>query len=63
MDNSDNVRLATKRLLGDLPTLNYNVFVYLISFLKEVLSERHYNRFFFLFFLIGFVIINFKILT
>lgn len=30
--------------MEDLPALNYNVFVYILSFLREVIAEESYNR-------------------
>lgn len=34
-----------RKFLEDLPPLNYNVFVYLVSFFREVLAEESYNRY------------------
>ena len=42
--DANNLRIWSKRLLDNLPPLNYNVFVYLLSFLQLVLSHREYNR-------------------
>ena len=42
--DANNLRTWSKRLLDNLPPLNYNVFVYLLSFLQLVLSHREYNR-------------------
>ena len=39
-----NLRTWSKRLLDNLPPLNYNLFIYLLSFLQLVLSHREYNR-------------------
>jgi phosphatidylinositol-bisphosphatase len=39
-----NLKAFSKRFLDDLPPLSYNVFVYILSFLREVLSESNYNR-------------------
>jgi phosphatidylinositol-bisphosphatase len=39
-----NMRVTSRKFLEDLPTINYNVFVYLLSFLREVLVEEAYNR-------------------
>lgn len=39
-----NMRSFCRKFLEDLPTINYNVFVYLISFFREVLAEESYNR-------------------
>lgn len=36
--------MASRKFLEDLPPLHYNVFVYLISFFREVLAEEAYNR-------------------
>eukprot|EP01038_Epipyxis_sp_PR26KG_P011261 gene11261-15109_t len=33
-----------RKLLEDLPPLNYNVFVYILSFLREVLASSSFNR-------------------
>jgi phosphatidylinositol-bisphosphatase len=38
-----NLRAVGRKFLESLPTLNYNVFVYLVSFLREILSEREAN--------------------
>jgi hypothetical protein len=40
-----NIRSICRKFLEDLPTINYNVFVYLLSFLREVLAEDAYNRY------------------
>ena len=37
-------RGLAKRFLDALPPLSYNVFVYVLSFLREVLAQHHYNR-------------------
>lgn len=34
----------SRRFLEELPPLHYNVFVYVLSFLREVLAEESYNR-------------------
>ena len=37
-------RQLCKRFLDALPPLSYNVFVYVTSFLREVLAQQNYNR-------------------
>jgi len=37
-------RQLCKRFLDGLPPLSYNVFVYVTSFLREVLAQQNYNR-------------------
>ena len=39
-----NMRVFCRKFLEELPPLNYNVFVYVLSFLREVLTELNYNR-------------------
>lgn len=39
-----NMRAFCRKFLEELPPLNYNVFVYVLSFMREVLSELNYNR-------------------
>lgn len=39
------MRAFCRKFLEDLPPLNYNVFVYVLSFLREVLAEESYNRY------------------
>ena len=43
VDASD-LRPWCRAFLQSLPALNYNAFVYVMSFLREVLSQRNYNR-------------------
>ena len=38
------LRAWCRAFLQSLPALNYNTFVYVLSFLREVLSQRSYNR-------------------
>jgi phosphatidylinositol-bisphosphatase len=38
------MRAFCRKFLEELPPLNYNVFVYVLSFLREVLAELNYNR-------------------
>ncbi len=38
------MRAFCRKFLEDLPPLNYNAFVYVLSFLREVLAEESYNR-------------------
>ena len=42
--DAQNLRPWTRRFLEQLPPLNYNVFVYLISFFREVLKHHESNR-------------------
>jgi len=42
--DAQNLRPWTRRFLEQLPPLNYNVFVYLISFFREVLKYHESNR-------------------
>jgi len=42
--NAENIQSMSRRLLEDLPPVNYNVFVYLISFFREVLLYRKQNH-------------------
>lgn len=39
------MRAFCRKFLEELPPLNYNVFVYVLSFLREVLAESNYNRY------------------
>lgn len=39
------MRAFCRKFLEELPPLNYNVFVYVLSFLREVLAELNYNRY------------------
>lgn len=38
------MRAFSRKFLEELPPLNYNVFVYVLSFMREVLAELNYNR-------------------
>lgn len=38
------MRAFCRKFLEELPPVNYNVFVYILSFLREVLAEESYNR-------------------
>lgn len=40
----ENVRSWAKKFLEALPNASYNVFIYVLSFLREVLAESDYNR-------------------
>lgn len=42
--DATSLSMASRKFLEDLPPLHYNVFVYLISFFREVLAEEAYNR-------------------
>jgi inositol polyphosphate 5-phosphatase INPP5B/F len=42
--DAQNLRPWTRRFLEQLPPLNYNVFVYLVSFFREVLKHHEHNR-------------------
>lgn len=42
--DQSNLRLWCRRLLENLPPLHYNVFVYILSFLREVWANRDFNR-------------------
>ena len=42
--DAQNLRPWTRRFLEQLPPLNYNVFVYLVSFFREVLKHHESNR-------------------
>lgn len=42
--DAQNLRPWTRRFLEQLPPLNYNVFVYLMSFFREVLKHHETNR-------------------
>lgn len=39
------MRTYCRKFLESLPPLNYNVFVYMLSFFREVLVEEAYNRY------------------
>lgn len=38
--DSHNIQMSARRLLEELPPIHYNVFVYVISFFREVLQQR-----------------------
>lgn len=42
--DAQSLRPWTRRFLEQLPPLNYNVLVYLVSFLREVLRHHEANR-------------------
>ena len=42
--NSENIQAMSRRFLEDLPPVHYNVFVYVISFFREILLYRDHNR-------------------
>ena len=42
--DAQNLRPWTRRFLEQLPALNYNVLVYVVSFLREVLRHHEANR-------------------
>lgn len=44
VDNQQ-MRMWARKFLDALLPLNYNVFVYLMSFFREVLQQREYNRY------------------
>ncbi len=39
-----NMRAFCRKFLEELPPVNYNTFVYILSFLREVVAEESYNR-------------------
>jgi phosphatidylinositol-bisphosphatase len=39
-----NLRAWCRRFLESLPPINYNLFIYVLSFFRELLSESDYNR-------------------
>jgi len=41
--DSQNIQMSARRLLEELPPIHYNVFVYVISFFREVLQLRDRN--------------------
>ena len=41
--DSLSIQMCARRLLEDLPPVHYNIFVYVISFFREVLVHRHQN--------------------
>jgi len=42
--NSENIQAMSRRFLEDLPPIHYNVFVYVISFFREILLYREHNN-------------------
>lgn len=42
--DSQNIQMSARRLLEELPPIHYNVFVYVISFFREVLQLRDRNQ-------------------
>jgi inositol polyphosphate 5-phosphatase INPP5B/F len=42
--DSQNIQMSARRLLEELPPIHYNVFVYIISFFREVLQHREENQ-------------------
>jgi inositol polyphosphate 5-phosphatase INPP5B/F len=42
--DSQNIQMSARRLLEELPPIHYNVFVYIISFFREVLQHREVNQ-------------------
>jgi inositol polyphosphate 5-phosphatase INPP5B/F len=42
--DSQNIQISARRLLEDLPPIHYNVFVYIISFFRELLQHRDQNQ-------------------
>lgn len=42
--DSQNIQMSARRLLEELPPIHYNVFVYVISFFREVLQHRERNH-------------------
>jgi inositol polyphosphate 5-phosphatase INPP5B/F len=42
--DSQNLQMSARRLLEELPPIHYNVFVYVVSFLREVLQLRDRNK-------------------
>lgn len=43
--DSMSIKLLCRRLIDGLPTPNYNIFIYVLSFYREVLAEGDFNRF------------------
>lgn len=41
--NSENIQAMSRRFLEELPPIHYNVFVYVISFFREILLYREHN--------------------
>lgn len=42
--NSENIQAMSRRFLEDLSPIHYNVFVYIISFFREILLYKEHNR-------------------
>lgn len=42
--NAENIQAMARRFLEDLPPIHYNVFVYVISFFREILLYRDHNQ-------------------
>lgn len=42
--NSENIQSMARKLLEDLPPIHYNVFIYIISFFRELLLYREHNH-------------------
>lgn len=42
--DSQTIQISARRLLEELPPIHYNVFVYVISFFREVLNARQQNQ-------------------
>lgn len=42
--NAENMQTMARRFLEDLPPIHYNVFVYIISFFREILLYREHNQ-------------------
>ena len=42
--DSQNIQMSARRLLEELPPIHYNVFVYIISFFREIIQHREENQ-------------------
>lgn len=42
--DTQNLRQWSRKILDSLTSLNYNVFIYLMSFMREIYNQRDYNR-------------------
>jgi len=42
--DAQNIQMFTRKFLEDLEAISYNVFIYMISFFREVLLHRQKNR-------------------
>jgi inositol polyphosphate 5-phosphatase INPP5B/F len=42
--DSQNIQISARRILEELPPIHYNVFVYIISFFREILQHREQNQ-------------------